>query len=426
MRLLVLDHFFDQDIAALRDAAAPDDELRVLPYEPLRTEALRVFPPEVARGLEPYARPELEDHRRRWAALLERYLEEEFSAWPFDALVLPSDLFFYVRAAPAACHRLGAPLLVVQKETTISPNTMIEHADRVRRYAPPLAYRMTVCSERQRDFWLNAGGEPDRIEVVGQPRFDLYAAQAETGGERGDDPPKVLFFSYHVDAYHPSTGSRKPVWEALHRQTEEGLWELARAGWRVLVKPHPQQDFSAERRRIRSRAGQLPIELVSPGGDARGLIAGADVVIGFQTTALLEAMAAAKPVLYTGWDPEAARLRDELVPFADWGDVIHVIESADALAPTAREALGWRPDDSQRSRRSELVEGFLGPIDGHASERTLAVVRRTVEEWAAGRSPDVRRHRELAAARRAPLRLRRRAGQRLRELRRFAGALLGR
>ncbi len=48
------------------------------------------------------------------------------------------------------------------------------HSESVRRYAPPLADRMTVCSERQREFWLRAGAEAATVTVTGQPRFDYY------------------------------------------------------------------------------------------------------------------------------------------------------------------------------------------------------------------------------------------------------------
>ena len=36
---------------------------------------------------------------------------------------------------------------------------MREHAEVVRRFAPPLADRMTVCSERHKQFWLRAGAD---------------------------------------------------------------------------------------------------------------------------------------------------------------------------------------------------------------------------------------------------------------------------
>ena len=126
--------------------------------------------------------------------------------------VSPSDAFFYVRAAPEAAHALGVPFFVAQKETTITDHTMRVHSERVPQWATPVADHMTVCSERHKEFWVRAGGDPERITVTGQPRFDVYARPASTadGGE-----PVALFFSYAVDSYHPSEGVGESVWGQL-------------------------------------------------------------------------------------------------------------------------------------------------------------------------------------------------------------------
>jgi hypothetical protein len=365
-----------------------------------KMKALRVFPPEVAHGLEAYARPELERDRGRYARRLEALLERLFAGRPFDAFVAPSDVFFFLRAAPQACHRLGVPFFVAQKETTISPQTMREHAPRVARWAPPIADHMTVCSERHRQFWLRAGGDPERIEVTGQPRFDYYVGGSARGAP-GD--PTVLFLSYHVDAYHPSEGSGEPVWAKLHRETERALWQLAERGWRVVIKPHPQQLFDQERRRIAGETGRLLGDRVILAGgdeDTRGLIASADVVLGFQTTALLEALIADRPVVYTAWDDEALRLSDELIPFHEWPDLVDVVTDADSLVGTV-EAARSRGGRAEAARAR--VEEQLGPVDGRASERTLAAISRCVEEHACRRAPEVEERRRRLARKRSPL-----------------------
>src|SRR5262249_36623418 len=149
--------------------------------------------------------------------------------------VVPSDIFFYVRSSPDACHRLGVPFFVAQKETTIAEYTMVEFAEEVRRYAPPLHDHMTACSERHKDYSVRTGADPATITVTGHPRFDFYAKLPERPPGR-----TILFLSYHLGAYHRDEGIR-PVWQTLHDSTEAALHELAREGWRVLVKPHPQQ-----------------------------------------------------------------------------------------------------------------------------------------------------------------------------------------
>jgi hypothetical protein len=343
--------------------------------------------------------------------IFERLLHEQFMRFQFDVFVVPSDVFFYVRSAPAACHRLGVPFFVAQKETTIAEHTMVEHAARIAEFAPPAHDHMTVCSERHKEFWVRAGADPATITVTGQPRFDFYAQlPARPAGKT------VLFFSYHVDAYHPDElSSDEPVWARLHAETVSALSDLAAEGWRVLVKPHPQQVPPS-----------LPdgLELIDGGADTRELIADADVVVGFQTTALFEAMLARKPVVYTGWDPEAVRLEAAMIPFADWGTSITVARDPSELAAAVRGP-GIVTEEMMRSRR-EIVSGFLGPVDGHASERTLEEIRRVCGEFAEARTPAMDVLRASLTERRAPLRLGRKALMKLDTARELARRAVGR
>lgn len=427
MRFLVLEHHFAQDIEALREAAGDALELDVIHYDSLRAEALRVLPAEVASGLEAFARPELEAARRRYGAILREILEDRFSARPFDAVLLPSDTFFYVRAAPAVAHALGVPLLVAQKETTISEHSLREHAELVRRHAPPLADLMTVCSERHKRFWVRAGAAAERIVVTGQPRFDFYSrlrdAPTRAGGAPGREEqasagkPSALFLSYAVDAYHPSEGGGEATWGELRRQTEEGLRELVRRGWRVLVKPHPQQPLDG------SGGGMIELD---PQADVRPLIAAADVVVGFQSTAMLEAMLAGRPVLYTAWDGAAQGLDDQLIPFHRWEREIAVVRRAADLPDAAVAARASTCPPDVLRRRREIAERYLGPLDGFAAERTVAALVQEADRWARGRGAPERRLRARLAQRRTPLRIGRRSRAWARSARRRAGAMLGR
>ncbi len=430
VRFLVLEHHFAQDIDALRRAGGDALELEVISYDLLRSEALRVLPKEVGSGLESFTKPELESPRRRYAAILREILEDRFSSSPFDALLAPSDSFFYVRSAPAAAHALGVPFLVAQKETTISEHTMREHAEEMRRFSPPLADRMTVCSERHKRFWMRAGGAADRIVVTGQPRFDFYRHPLAWPAELpfGEGGHSVLFLSYAVDAYHPGEGQGVGPWSALHRQTEQGLHELARRGWRVLIKPHPQQPLDSLRQ-WRQDAGELwgrRIFVVDPQADVRALIVAADVTVGFQSTALLEAMLAGRPVLYTGWDPAATVLDDELIPFQRWERELTVVGRAEDLPDAVVAARGELPSGDVMQSRREIAERYLGPLDGLASERTVAALREEAALWAARRGTPERELRERLTRRRTPLRILRRARALSRAARRQAGATLGR
>ena len=302
LRVLAFDHFFDQDLRALE--AHPRLDVRRFPYQRLRRPAMRMMGKDVSATLKAYNRPELAAARGRYAAWLVREVRRLYMERAFDVVVLPSDTFFYVRTLPAAAHRLGIPVVVIQKETTISQATMDVFSDELRREAPFLADFMTVCSPRQREFWIRAGTDPGLIEVTGQPRFDMYASSSPVTTSRR---PKVLYMTYKLDAYVPGVGRGMGLrtWESLRTETEAALIELARSGGcNVVVKVHPQQDYRAEAARLSALAGPAwnrSLRIAVQDTDTRELITATDIVVGFQTTALYEAVAARKRVIYAAW-----------------------------------------------------------------------------------------------------------------------------
>ncbi|NUR76295.1 MAG: hypothetical protein HOQ28_08445, partial [Thermoleophilia bacterium] len=277
LRILALDHFSGQDREALIEAGGGRFAWRTVPYWRFRDRANEMFPPDVRDGLEAWARPELERQRQAFSAWCRRELARLYVEWPYDVLLLPSDAFYYVRTFPENCHELGVPVFVAQKETTITEYSFAEHAPEVESYAPFVSDRMTVCSERHKQFWVAAGSDAALIEVTGQPRFDVYAhPPARAHGTRS-----VLFLSYEPDAYLHEGGVD---WLDLRDETERSLIEATSDGWEVLVKLHPLQDRDAERASLEAKAGGNPrVRLAAPDADTRELILSADAVVGFQT-----------------------------------------------------------------------------------------------------------------------------------------------
>lgn len=391
-RVLALDHFFDQDLRALE--AHPGLELRRFPYQRLRGRAVRLMGPQVARGLHPYNNPDIATARGRYAAWLAREVERLYLEHAFDVIVLPSDTFFYVRTLPAAAHRLGIPVVVVQKETTISQATMDTFSLEIGVEAPFVSDFMTVCSGRQGEFWRRAGAAAERIEVTGQPRFDVYSSAS---APRGAARRRVLYLTYALDAYVPGAGRGKGLrtWESLRDATETALIEQVRAGaCELVVKCHPQQDRRAEAARLARLAGAdygRAVTLADEDADTRELILGCDVVVGFQTTALYEAVAARRTVIYAAWGDEYERHRDGLIPF-------DAAPSDCVRHATSPHSLTTMIDDSAPASDSHCItwsEEALGPLDGQATER----VARRLEAVAGAWSATDRRH-ELDARRR--------------------------
>jgi hypothetical protein len=381
LRVLALDHFFDQDLRAL--AAHPRLNVRRFPYQRLRGPALRMLGTDVATGLDTYNRTDLEPRRRRYTAWLFGEVRRLYLEQAFDVIVLPSDTFFYVRSLPDAAHALDIPVVVVQKETTVSVGTMQVHSADMRAAAPFISDFMTVCSDRHKEFWLRAGAEQSLIQVTGQPRFDMYATQQS----RPLTPrPRVLLLSYALDAYVPRVGRqpRPSTWKQLRDDTEAVLLTAARSGaCDVIVKCHPQQNQRAEEARLARDAGTAwgkGFSVAAIDADTRGLIVTADAVVGFQTTALYEAVAARKPVVYAAWGTEYERFRGRLIPFeaAPDGCLRHA-SSAENLVALLQD-MRAQPGPACAA----WYETALGRIDGHATERVAARLEAVAAAWPAG------------------------------------------
>ena len=232
---------------------------------------------------------------------------------------------------------------------------------------------MLVSSEHHKAFWVNSGVRPEQITVTGQPRFDIYA-QRERSPAPPREVPTVLFLTYDENAYLPiidRTGLAP--WRRMRDETEAVLLDVARGGTaRVLFKAHPQP-AEDQTEHLAELAGNPGVEILDPRGDVRHYILDSDIVVGFQTTALLESLAAGKHTVYTWWTNEVERYEGDLIPFHRERGALVVAESPRQLQDAIEQGVSAAPQDARA-----LVTRYLGPIDGKAAERSWNELERLV------------------------------------------------
>ena len=292
MRLLAHDHYFAQDIAALGDALEPGDRIEVVSFDVLRSEAMRVLPRRWRRTSSRSPGPSTPRRAPSGRAGCGRCCTSSGSATASTRSSPPrtrSSTYGPRRtrctsSASRSVRAEGDDDLAVRDARARGGRARPRAADRgsdhrLQRAQPRL---LGARGRRARDGARDRSAALRRLRPAPAPALEF-----------GSGGPVVLFFSYMREAYHPKEFvGGAPGWQALHEQTEEGLWELARRGWRVLIKPHPQQPFAEERRRIARAAGPLlddRVFLVDALHDTRELILGSDVLVGFLTTALSKA-----------------------------------------------------------------------------------------------------------------------------------------
>lgn len=365
MRFLAFDHFFWQDLDEIEAHLSDDDSLIRISYLRWHRAAHAFFPESAFHGIENAFSADLADAWNRYRLWVNREVNWIIAAYQPNLFVVPSDSFFYLRPIIESFRKLGLKTYVLQKETTISPLVMEEHSRVIGRYVPFMSDHMSVCSDRHKKFWMNASAEPSLITVTGQPRFDVYARPRIE--PKSKLPKKLLYLSYDDSAYLPSDLGHgfTESWLTQREETECVISEMS-SQWDVKVKMHPQQ-ANAE--------NWLGSNVVHADRftDTRHLIAEADVLVGFQTTAIYEGALAGKPVIYAAWGETYEANKSTLIRFDLSEGLVNHAKSPKDLKEMLENPEGLLKVASAGGL--ELAVNELGPVDGNASQRVIQLMR---------------------------------------------------
>ncbi len=383
LNILIVNHHFDQDIGAIADANKVH-RIKVVDHRKLFGLANCFFAPAERDGRVPYdklrikARLNYRKQAKRIITLVRRY-------FPFDVMVTPSDLFFWIREVIYELKEMNIPTIVVDKEGTISPHSLRVHSLKVKERFPFISDKILVWSERQKEFWIRCGVGEKSIEVVGQPRSDFFFKKDKWKTKKdlglSNERRVVLLFTYDSGAYIPLELFRGGFnWTEMRTETHQVIKKLAEEYPQIdfVVKIHPQQRDVSSILNDFSNAGHN-IKLIRGSSVSNQLLVNSDIIVGFQTTALLEAMFLQVPILYTFWGKCVNEFAEELIPFHKTGDV-EIVRSADELRKKIKYYIDTQAPviaPYARENADKFIKDYFYMPNGHAGERTL----RAVEEF---------------------------------------------
>lgn len=382
--VVVIDHNFIQDIEALKAVSATEKiNLICIPYDSFYLLGCSCFNEDIRDGS--YLVDEMTEPKKHYRKILQKL----FTFWRpqkfIKAFVAPSDSFFWIREIVALLQERSIPCIVVDKEGTISPHSMEFFSMQIAKLYPFISDWILVWSERQKSFWQRTGVTAEQIRVVGQPRSDFYfntSVWLPGSSLPGGDKPLILFFTFETDAYAPTPGDH--IWRGLRQDIHSCLVEFAVAYPDVhfVVKTHPQQIDKYEVEQEFANHVASNISVLHGPELARQLIVNADVIIGFQTTALIEAMLARKRVIYTEWSEEVSTRQHHLIPFhkAQGIDIVNSRQEFAALLASIIETDNFIVSEECQEMRKEFTDIFIPNADGKASTRVLQNLRNFIEQ----------------------------------------------
>ncbi|MEO8701403.1 MAG: hypothetical protein ABI867_15260 [Kofleriaceae bacterium] len=377
---VILNHCYDLDVEALIAADTPH-ELWVLDPFALFTDGHHFFPPEHRDLACVYGagtmRETIARYKREFAAGFAKRLVRETK---LDALITPSDTFYYLRPIIEELRALGIPTIVQCKEGTIAPGAMMDsHAQLLGHRYPPIADRYLLWSENHATFWGKVGVPPEHMQVLGQPRSDFFFHPERWPSKQAlgltEGKQLVVAFTFDADSYvrvlEPNRDRPwKPNRDAMHAAVKRIARE--RPDVEVVIKAHPQQEELAE---VTAELAADPIanvHLMTGAGLANPLLAHADVILGFQSTVMIEAMLTRAPVFYVGWGDQHPKFEAGLIPIHTSGGVV-IPSGPEDLERLLRRALDGElapPPEMIRARKA-FTDRYFADADGRAAERVL-------------------------------------------------------
>ena len=336
-------------------------------------------------------------YRRFWVAVLT--LLRRFKR--IDAVISGNFSYAAERALASAMEDIGLSFIALHKENLKTPGR-VEFFERVyrERRGPFTGRKILVYNQVERDLQIRAGvAAPERIDITGMPRLDRLHAwrRAHAGSAQAN---RILFF-----VFSPATGMPRIARKgetpgavryedeeegdgdislrALCDQTCQAVLEVAQKNpdIEIVVKSKGRRRDLDETARLfgfRSEAELPPNIRIVHGGDVLPLIAQASVVCGFNSTALLEAVAAGKSIVMP-WFAEA-QMPEVLLYVMDLREVGIAASSPQSLADAlVRVARNPRPVPAQLDTAAQdALRYWTGNADGNATERAREAILREV------------------------------------------------
>jgi hypothetical protein len=377
LRILVINHFFDGEIESLTKVLSQINDTSILPItpEPYFSKGITLFSEDIQCARIAYDDPSLMSVRDEYRKHCKKLYKKIYENYPFDCLVTPSDCFFWLREFVEVCKQNGILTVVADKEGTITPQSFETEPKRMRKFFPPISDYYFVWNERQMLFWEKAGASKDLIKLIGSARSDLFI-----NIRKNESKKDILFFDFDIDAYINNIEIGKEEeekdWSLFRKSIYQVLIEIAREYQEVtiIVKCHPQQVVNEVMGINISDYKNIKIVKGAPRG-IPDMISNARAVIGFQTTALLEASLTKAPVLYVAWGDLYDKVKDKILPWNTDGYGILWCKSPAEFKKEIVELIAGGEDKYRILDRSKIEEYFYN-ADGQVGMRLINNIKK--------------------------------------------------
>ncbi|MBN8195907.1 hypothetical protein [Thalassospira povalilytica] len=314
--------------------------------------------------------------------------------YKIDTFVMPKVNDDWAVDCIMALNEGGYKLLVDDRESIITSQRMKVVAPKLKELLNIKFDRLLVHNELHKKLFLDAGVPEKLIEVNGMPQTDYWFSQKcwkdgkSIHSNISSEKIKILYFSFgprtYMNFYY---GDEKRDWSSLcadyHdvilkilEESSDRVQIIYKTGGKPLRDLYPGfETFQAGAKRYIENHSLLMLDGSYSSFD---LIRNCDLVLGFQTSGLLEAMFTDVPIVYGGWGELFDEIKDTLLPLHECEGVHHA-KSRDDLYGIIRAHLFRKItrslSEDQRQSRIRMRDIYFNRADGAVSRRLLRAVK---------------------------------------------------
>jgi hypothetical protein len=240
-------------------------------------------------------------------------------------ILLPKFNDDYLLDLIQAFNEEGWEVIVYDREGTVTPERLRKIAPVVAEMAPScnsvVTYNETHLEFFKKVFSLSKTPAPDLL-ALGNPLsddwFDSTSIPLSNVWPKSS-AKKVLFFAFGAFSYvydYDYLKGKDQVWGDLLTDIHSTLndhFEKNHDEWLVYKRAlKGDRDYWRGSEQLLE---QKKVILADPSLNANSLIKSADLIIAFQTTAIIDAMHTNTPIIYCGWGGNYSELRESLINF---------------------------------------------------------------------------------------------------------------
>lgn len=262
------------------------------------------------------------------------------------------------------------------RETTPLPTSADYTINRLRRWAPFQGNAIITHNEVMRDIFIKSGFvQPNQVRALGAMRMDAFVEHIKSLRVPAQERRSTaVLFSFTDGATLVGMESN---WSPDGKMGWVRLSDAVHGAFAQLAVENPHRDFVIKVKwignttdRIRRSIAQIGIDIESIPNlriteDAKldDLLQQASVVVGFGSTALLEAALAAKAVIVPIFEEAGEDFYAQHVPYADDLEIFDVVRSRESLMELVLRRLDepWTASEELMARRAKAFEKFVSP-----------------------------------------------------------------